>query len=186
MNEEQIKKFINLGFGRRFNDAHLSKFILPNEQCEIINSWFKKPKNFFIFCGNPGLGKTYLCACFAKEIIEKNIPIRYFNEKSLLEHLRKSIKDDVDYEYELKRLCDCPFIILDDLGSARQDKEWGKEIIFSFVDLRYASGLPTLITSNIWVDSMSEFYGPRFASRIRDKENIILEINWIDKRIEDF
>lgn len=177
-------KFEDYNFGAKFTDAHLSKVVLPNDAGEKINGWFKNPKNFLVFCGNPGLGKTYLCACYVKECLEKNYPIRYFNENSLLQHLRQAIKDDLDYEYELKRLCDCPYFILDDLGSARQT-DWSKDAIFSFVDIRHSSGLPTLITSNISIDEMNSFYGQRFASRIKDKGNTILEINWIDKRQEE-
>lgn len=170
-------------FGQVFSEASLSKIDFPKETMQKIFKWVNKPEGILFFASNPGVGKTYTCAAFAAEWQEKKWPWRKFDERSLLAHLRKKIKEDVDYGYELRSLCDSVFFILDDMGSAKES-DWQKEIIFDFVDIRWASRKPTIITSNYSLDHLEEIYGPRFGSRMRDRINTIIEINHVDRRID--
>ena len=39
-----------------------------------------------------------------------------------------------------------------------------------------------IITSNSWLKEMQKIMGERFISRLRDKDNLVIELNWIDKR----
>ncbi len=183
--DAENKKFEDLledTFGFEFKTAHLSRVVLPQEYLEKIDKYFKKPRGLLYFAGNPGLGKTYICAAFARDCLEKNYSWRAYKEKDLLSHLRLLI-ETVDYTYELKRLCDCPFFFLDDLGTAK-DSPWKQEVMFDFIDTRWSSGKPTLITSNLSVDNLKKFYGERTVSRIKDRRNTVIELDWIDKRIE--
>ena len=49
----------------RYIGATLAKLVVggQSELLKIAN-FMKEPKNFLVFCGNPGIGKTYLCASF--------------------------------------------------------------------------------------------------------------------------
>ncbi|MBN0043096.1 ATP-binding protein [Streptomyces actuosus] len=51
-------------------------------------------------------------------------------------------------EDELKRLCDIPLLLLDDLGSAKAS-EWTEEITYRLINGRYNQCLPTVFTSNL-------------------------------------
>jgi DNA replication protein DnaC len=176
-------KYEDYNFGARYDDAHLSKLDLPPGTTNLLSNWVKNASNFLVFVGNPGVGKTYFCACLVKEILErKKIPY-YFTERALQQKMRDSISKGWDYEETLKRICETEYVLLDDIGSS-QLTDFQKEVLFNFVDYRSSSGLPTVITSNVWMSEMKDKFSPRFASRLKDVKNTIIEINWKDKRQE--
>lgn len=51
-------------------------------------------------------------------------------------------------EDELKRLCEIPLLLLDDLGSAKAS-EWTEEITYRLINHRYNQCLTTVLTSNL-------------------------------------
>lgn len=136
-----------------------------------------EPKNMLVFCGNPGIGKTYLCAAFMEWIITEFDAFRYWHEDNLLQRVRDSISEgNGDYFRALSYLIDDPIVILDDLG-CNKPNEWREEIIFHTIDERYNSMLPTIITSNLSKQDFRDKYHPRIASRLFAKENIIIELH---------
>jgi DNA replication protein DnaC len=178
------KKFWEMG---DYKDAHLSKLDLPDHISEKINNWWKNPQRFLLFLGNPGCGKSYLIASIINSIYEKNDNLknqfRYFHEKDFFKIMRETIGKNWDYEYEIKSICETFLIFMDDIHSA-QTTEFQKEALFNFLDQRSISGYPTVITSNLFLDQLSKAYEPRFVSRLKDKRNVIIELNWKDKRQE--
>jgi DNA replication protein DnaC len=168
-------------FKNDYWEASLSKLILPEDITKIIFEWIKQPKDFLIFCGNPGVGKTYLCAAIVRDLLIAKLNFRYFSEINFLSHLRGQIEKDQDFQREIDRICETPFFILDDIGANRMN-DWQREVVFSFVDSRSQSTDPTIITSNLFLEDMKTTFGPRFYSRMKAKKNTIIELNWIDKR----
>jgi len=89
-----------------------------------------------------------------------------------------------DYIDSLKYAVDDDYVILDDLGSTGVT-EWRKEIILEFIDMRYESQKPTLITSNLSTNEIFEAYGKRAYSRLFCDETTLLDFGTIDwRRIE--
>ena len=176
-------KFEDFDFGSRYDDAHLSKINQPDNISKALCDWASKPKGILFFISNPGVGKTYFCAAMCRDILEKKKNVRYMQERKLYQKMREVIQNGWDYEQELRRLCEVEFFILDDIGST-QMTDFQKEVLFNFLDYRYTSNLPTIITSNIWIREMGDFFSPRFISRVKDKNNLIIEINGKDKRQE--
>lgn len=178
--EREIHRFKET-FHREFWGAHLSKINLSDEIIEKINAWVMNPKYILFFASTPGIGKTYLSAAMCKNWIEKKYPWHYFDEKRLFSLLRLKIQENQDYAYELKRLCDCPFFILDDLLSS-QLTDWQKEILIDLIDMRWGAGedKATLITSNFPLNSIQQTFGgvagDRIKSRLNDHRNIVIEI----------
>lgn len=80
-----------------------------------------------------------------------------------------------DYLETLKHLIDDQFIMLDDVGSTGL-REWREEVFFDFLDTRYNSMLPTVITSNFSVAEFKQCYHPRICDRLFATENIVIEI----------
>jgi DNA replication protein DnaC len=72
------------------------------------------------------------------------------------------IKPPVD-EPRLRRVCECEFLALDDLGSWRVS-EWAAEHLYAVIDHRWAHELPTVVTSN--VPNVAESLGDRIGSRL--------------------
>jgi DNA replication protein DnaC len=145
----------------------------------------KQKKNFLVFCGNPGIGKTHFCSAMVEWAMENFQSFRYFNEAQLLQKLRESMEGSKgDYLSCLDTLIDDPLIILDDIGSQGVN-EWRQEVIFDAIDKRYNSMLPTVITSNFTRRDFESKYNGRVASRLFATENTIIELhNEKDRRQE--
>lgn len=141
-----------------------------------ILKWMDSPKNFLVYLGNPGIGKTHLCASMFPWALKNFRSFRYHNERQLLAKVRQSMEiGQGDYLIALQYLIDDELVFLDDLGSEKQN-EFRQDVIFDAIDQRYNSTLPTVITSNFTMKEFKEIYHPRFTSRLFAKENTIIEI----------
>lgn len=110
-----------------------------------------------------------------------NWNIRYFTEYGLFSDLRKKISDGYDWESCLEIICDCTFLILDDMGASRLS-EWQLDVLHTLIDLRVSNLQPTLITSNIFTKDLNNYFHPRVKSRICASRNTIIELDGEDKR----
>ena len=151
---------------------------------EEIYKYLKNPKNFLVYHGNPGIGKTYLCAALTEWTFENFPTRRYHRESDLLRKLRLGISEGKgDYLINLEYLVDDEIVILDDVGSGinaekltYRDLEFRREVFFSFLDYRYNSCKPTIITSNFSKEQFLEVYSERIVSRLFAAENTIISL----------
>lgn len=150
-------------------------------QTQILE-YLKKPKNILLYHGSPGIGKTYFCASLVKWCFSNFNTFRYHREEDILRRLRNSIGEGkADYLMNLEYLIDDQFVMLDDVGSginpkkvSHRDLEFRREVFFSFLDYRYRTGLPTVVTSNFNHDEFKEVYSERICSRLFASENTII------------
>ena len=139
--------------------------------------FLENPKNFLVFLGNPGIGKTYFCAALIPWAITKFNSIRAWHEDRLLQTLRDHIAEGHgDYFKYLNLMIDDDLVIVDDLG-CNKPNEWREEVLFEMIDVRYNSMLPTVFTSNLSKGNFLEKYHGRVASRLFSSENIIIELH---------
>ena len=172
--EKKIEELQVKFMGERYRNASLASYEASPEIIKSIKQFLDKKKNFLVFCGNPGIGKTMLCACLV-EWAMKFRSFRYWKEIELLRRIRSSMEHSTgDYQETLEFLIDDSFIMLDDIGSTGLN-DWRKEIIFSAIEYRYKTTLPTLITSNLSRKDFEEQFPARVADRLFAKENIIIE-----------
>lgn len=141
-----------------------------------VGDFLRGRKDFLIYCGNPGIGKTYFCAALLENALQNFSSVRYWNESELLKRVRSSMEEvKGDYLESLKLFIDDDFVMIDDIGSTGLN-EWRKEIIFDAIDERYNSMKPTVITSNFSVKEFKEYFHERVSSRLFAKDNYIIEI----------
>jgi DNA replication protein DnaC len=135
----------------------------------------KTPKNMLVFLGGFGIGKTTFCASLVPWALANFRTCRFWTENLLLKRLRDVIADGSgDYMTALKYLLDDDFVIYDDFGSSGAN-DWRKEVLGEVIDNRWASDLPTVITSNLTQSEIYSQYGGRTHSRIFDKRNLIID-----------
>lgn len=80
-------------------------------------------------------------------------------------------------EEELRRLCQMPLLLLDDLGSAKAT-EWTEETTYRLVNERYNACRPTIYTSNLPARStagpdLASALGERIVSRLSEDTTVI-------------
>lgn len=126
-----------------------------------------------LFYGTTGLGKTYLCNCIAKSLLDKNKIVVYqtaFTILDILENRRfgKGDKELASFQYDL--LFEADLLIIDDLGTEVSNTFTNAEI-FNIVNTRLLKGKKTIISTNLTPKEISDIYTDRVFSRIFDKFN---------------
>ena len=130
-----------------------------------------KFKNLF-FYGDTGLGKTFLCNCIAKEILNMGKSVLYKTAPELfkmLDEIRFS-----NYEKNIERekiIFDCDLLIIDDLGSEYKTKPLESDL-FNIINIRFLNKKPVIISTNVNANELPEFYTQRIISRIYGYYNI--------------
>ncbi len=124
-----------------------------------------------LFYGTTGLGKTFLCNCIAKALLDKNKIVIYQTAFTILEILErrrfgKGNREISDYQYDL--LFDADLLVIDDLGTEVTNTFTNAEI-FNIVNTRIIAGKKTLISTNLDPKEISGIYTDRIFSRILDK-----------------
>lgn len=145
------------------------------EIAEKVIDWITGDKNFLVYLGCPGIGKTYFCSSIIPWIHGKVKSYRYWKERDFFSRLRQEMNLlKGDWQDSMQYLLDNHLMMYDDLGSIGIN-EWRKEIIFSLIDMRYESKLPTIFTSNLSSHELTQTLGKRVASRLFARENLVIE-----------
>jgi DNA replication protein DnaC len=140
--------------------------------CEgFVNNFEEKNDENLLFYGSTGLGKTFLCNCIAKSLLDKNKIVIYqtaFKILEIIERHRFSNSSDrfEDEDYDL--LFEADLLIIDDLGTELSNTFTNAEI-FNIVNTRILSGKKTIISTNLSPKEISDNYSDRVFSRVLEK-----------------
>lgn len=157
--------------------------------CENFVHDFKIDNNEnLLFYGSTGLGKTYMCNCIAKELLDKGNVVIYQTSFRILDILedykfRRDPNNQISEE-NYKNLFDCDLLIIDDLGTELNNSFTSGEI-FNIVNTRLVAGKKIIISTNLTPSQIGNTYTQRILSRILDKFRI-LEFTGDDLRWERF
>ncbi|NLY85762.1 MAG: ATP-binding protein [Tissierellia bacterium] len=176
LKKENFQTFnINLFKDEPFEDEPLT----PRENMRLIVSIAEGFVNNFdedngenlLFYGTTGLGKTFLCNCIAKSLLDKNKIVIYQTAFTILEliekyRFNKDNKEAYSKEYDL--LFEADLLIIDDLGTEVANTFTTAEI-FNIVNTRILAAKKTIISTNLDFKEISEIYTDRVTSRILDK-----------------
>lgn len=158
---------------------------LDKVSIEKVYSWYKSRKNFLVYTGNTGCGKTYLCSAIwnYNKKNKEYASARYWNERELFARIRRESQFGYNNKQVMESLTDDDLLILDDVGSNYMIKG-NEELFFDLVDVRYSNLKPMIITTNLDSSTFEVIYGPRTASRIFATENTFINVRNIDIRKE--
>ncbi len=119
-----------------------------------------------LFYGNTGQGKTFLCSCIAKALIDQGKQVVYQTAYKLFEAIgnyRFASDDAAKMRYQL--LSQCDLLIIDDLGTELMNTFTHSEL-FNLINMRLLEQKKTIISTNLSPQELSEQYGDRIISRI--------------------
>lgn len=143
-----------------------------------IAEFMNRKKDFLVYHGNHGIGKTFLCSALLEWALLNFSSFRYWKEADLNKRVRDAIDkySSGDYLDELKYCIDDDLLMIDDIGS--QDlTQFRKDNLFYVIDERYSSRKPTIIISNLSRKQFEREFPGRFISRLFAKDNIIIDLD---------
>lgn len=145
----------------RFEDSDGSENI---RKCQaFVEHWdeIKAQNTGLLMSGPVGTGKTYAAACIANALIDRGVPVMMTSFPVILGTSKFEMNDIVRQamEYDL--------IIVDDLGVER-DTEFSAETVYQFIDARYRTGKPLIVTTNLSLKDMRSQESIRYK-RIYDR-----------------
>ena len=146
--------------------AYMKKVV---ELCRSFVKNFDADSQNLLFWGDPGLGKTFLSTCIAKELIATNHSVIYetaYKTFSLLEELKfKKSDNEEKLKFKVDKLYSCDLLILDDLGSEFAT-QYTTASLFDIINSRLISGKKTVINTNLSITELTKKYGERVVSRL--------------------
>lgn len=145
------------------------------ETCVNYASHFNPIKSTnLLMSGETGLGKTFLSACIAREVVARGYSVVYDTAIHVFGCLEKQ-KFGSATEEDLRmveRVMECDLLILDDLGT-EMPTSFISPALYSIVNGRIMSEKPTIISTNYTMEQISQRYSPQITSRLAGEYNIL-------------
>ena len=137
--------------------------------CERFIENFDNPtEGNLLFCGNTGLGKTFLSSCIANEMISKGKTVLYQTAPIMLDSI-------IDYKFGktsnniINSIYNVDLLIIDDLGTETKNTLKITEL-FNIINTRLLNQdnkvTKTIISTNLSLQDLYEVYEERIVSRI--------------------
>lgn len=151
--------------------------LTPRENIENV---YKTAKNFIehfstqkdnlIFTGNPGVGKTFIANCIAKELIEAGHTVIYLTAFQLFDLFEKikfkgNSVDVSEFQAKFDYILDCDLLIIDDLGTELNNTFVNVQL-YLCINERYLRNKSTIISTNYELNHIKSMYSERIFSRI--------------------
>lgn len=173
LNRENFDSFdINVFSNEQYNDeVYTPKQNMYNilETCEDFCNNFDKTNMNLLFYGGTGLGKTFMCNCIAKALIDNERTVLYqtaFNLFEILEnHKFNRLNETEENKMNYNMMFDCELLIIDDLGTEFNNSFTNAEL-FNIINERLITDKKTIISTNLSLEQLAETYSDRIMSRV--------------------
>ena len=137
------------------------------DYCQRYAASFGQGVGNLLFVGNTGLGKTFLSACIANEVISRGYSIAYESAPRLFAKLEKNrFEPDEESRVEVKKFMECDLLIIDDLGT-EMPGNFVNAALYSLVNDRLLEEKAMLISTNLNIEEIAKRYTPQIASRLQ-------------------
>lgn len=157
--------------------------------CESFVLDFEKDNDEnLLFYGDTGLGKTFMCNCIAKSLLDKGHLVIYqtsFKMFEIIEDYKFKNTNERISKDNYNNLFECDLLIIDDLGTELANSFTNSEL-FNILNTRLLNGKKTIISTNLTPLQLGEAYAQRIFSRIFDKFRMVKfigrDLRWEQKK----
>jgi DNA replication protein DnaC len=173
LNKENFDNFdINIFSNEPYNnEIYTPKQNMYNilETCEDFCNNFDRVNMNLLFYGGTGLGKTFMCNCIAKALIDSEKTVLYqtaFNLFEILEnHKFNRVNETEENRINYNLMFESELLIIDDLGTEFNNSFTNAEL-FNIINERLISDKKTIISTNLSLEQLAETYSDRIMSRV--------------------
>ena len=158
--------------------------ISPRQNMELIyeicvnyaHSFGERSSNL-LMTGAPGLGKTFLSACIAREVSGAGFSVVYDTASHVFgqfenEKFGRENPFDSDAGADVNRYFNCDLLIVDDLGS-EMTTAFVVSALYQIVNTRMVTGKKTILNTNLSLEELGKRYGAAILSRIEGEYQIL-------------
>ena len=137
------------------------------ETCSNFAHKFGRHSDNLLLFGAPGLGKTFLSACIAREVSEKGFSVVYDTAGHIFSQFerQKFGREDEEAESDVSRVLNCDLLIMDDLGTELLT-EFVRSALYQIINSRLQARKCTIISSNFDPEALGNRYSPQIRSRL--------------------
>jgi len=130
-----------------------------------------------LFTGAPGLGKTFLSACIAREVSDHGFSVVYDTAAHIFQQFEsgkfgRENPYEEDPDREINRYLNCDLLIMDDVGTEMLTS-FVQATFYRIVNDRLISRRKTLLSTNLDLPELAARYGEAAASRLRGEYQIL-------------
>lgn len=163
---EQNRSLKSLGVPENLIHARFSNFN-PDEETgsdhvAVVKEFCEKRTGFLILSGDYGTGKTHLAVAALRKLKSGWL----VKQATLLRMLRSTYTDHKAAN-PIERAQNAWLLVLDDVGLSGGGKD-ELPMLHEILDYRHGNKLPTIITTNITFENLTDVLGPRMANRLRE------------------
>ncbi|MEZ0536996.1 ATP-binding protein [Caldicellulosiruptoraceae bacterium PP1] len=176
--EHNFQKFKLSYYSKEINeDEDISPYenvrhILKNIK-QFIDNFDKREQRNLLIYGNTGLGKTFLAHSIAKEMLDRRKTVLFLDSLTLFEILKARYDSITSFYNENKEdsfriLDDIDLLIIDDLGTEGKNMRFLHGVFQSLLDNRYINNKKMVITTNLNITSLNEYYQDKNVGRLQE------------------
>ena len=143
----------------------------------VMKKWCHSNFEKSIVClsGQTGVGKTHLMKCMANELINKHKIVRLTTSFAMHQDFVKSYacREPEEKQELVSKYIDAEVLFIDDLGTELRQPNITVNYLYQVLNERKMNKRPTIITTNLNLDDIMDYYDERIFSRIADKSSSI-------------
>lgn len=181
---EEINKIIKLESGflnlEEFDNANFELFKnkeFMQKLYALMKKWCNSnfEKSLVFLSGQTGVGKTHLMKCMANELIKNHKIVQLTTSFAMHQDFVKSYatRNPEEKQDLLTKYIEADVLFIDDLGTELRQPNITVSYLYQVLNERKMNKLPTIITSNLNLSDIMDYYDERISSRIADKTTSI-------------
>ncbi|MCD8108043.1 MAG: ATP-binding protein [Oscillospiraceae bacterium] len=132
--------------------------------CVDYANGFSEHSQSLFMLGKTGLGKTFLSSCIANALVSKGVNVAFDSIQNYLRYIENEHFGRAEGD-TLELLLNAELLILDDLGCEFRSS-FNSATIYNLINSRCNMGKPTIVSSNLSINELSERYDDRIISRL--------------------
>jgi DNA replication protein DnaC len=147
------------------------------EICGNYAHTFGPKSGNMLFTGAPGLGKTFLSACIAREVSDLGFSVVYDTAAHIFQRFecekfgRESALEENAWA-DVGRYLRCDLLIMDDLGTEMRT-EFVQAAFYRIVNDRLLHRRKTVLSTNLDIEDIARRYGDAVLSRLRGEYQLL-------------
>ena len=167
----ELEEFDKANFNL-FEDKKMMKTLYSKMQKWCLSDF---DKTIILLSGNTGVGKTHLTKCMANELIKRHKLVLLTTSFSMHQDFIKSYstRDLEEKQQLLSRYLNAEILFIDDLGTELRNPNITISYLYQVLNERRINKRPTVITTNLNLNDIYDYYDERIFSRIADKTTSI-------------